>query len=72
MRFMLIDEANKQLPMHRLCHIPNVSQSRSAAWKLRDTSQRQSDANCWRGFASTVACHIDCDLPARPYIYIGL
>ena len=41
MRFKLVDEAKKDFPVHRLCHVLGVSQSGYFAWKDRPASKRQ-------------------------------
>jgi putative transposase len=43
MRFKLIDEAKKEFPVNRLCHVLGVSESGYFAWKHRKPSQRQLD-----------------------------
>ena len=41
MRFSLVDEAKKDFPVHRLCHVLGISQSGYFAWKDRPASKRQ-------------------------------
>jgi len=41
MRFKLVDQAKKDFPVHRLCHVLGVSQSGYFAWKDRPASKRQ-------------------------------
>ncbi len=40
MRFALVDQAKKDFPVYRLCHVLGVSQSGYFAWKDRPTSRR--------------------------------
>lgn len=43
MRFRFIDQAKKEFPAYRLCHLMGVSQSGYFAWKARPASRRQHD-----------------------------
>lgn len=43
MRFRFIDEAKKEFPASRLCHVMGVSQSGYYSWKHRAASRRQRD-----------------------------
>lgn len=43
MRFRFINQAKKQFPLSRLCHVMGVSQSGYFAWKDRPASRRQRD-----------------------------
>lgn len=43
MRFRFIDEAKKEFPASRLCHVMGVSQSGYFSWKDRAASRRQRD-----------------------------
>lgn len=43
MRFALIDQANKEFPVHRFSQVLGVSQSGCFAWKDRPASRRQRD-----------------------------
>ena len=43
MRFRLIDAANKDFPVQRLCKVLDVSASGYFAWKERPTCRRQRD-----------------------------
>jgi transposase InsO family protein len=42
-RFALIDEAKKEFPVHRLCHVLGISQSGYFAWKGRRACRRQHE-----------------------------
>jgi len=43
MRFRFIDQAKKEFPASRLCHVMGVSQSGYFSWKDRPASRRQRD-----------------------------
>ncbi len=43
MRFRFIDQATKEFPASRLCHLMGVSQSGYFAWKGWPASRRQHD-----------------------------
>ncbi|PQZ25891.1 hypothetical protein CQZ93_17925 [Ochrobactrum vermis] len=43
MRFRFIDQAKKEFPASRLCHVMGVSQSGYFSWKDRAASRRQRD-----------------------------
>jgi transposase InsO family protein len=43
MRFVLIDEAKEEFPVHRLCRVLGVSQSGYFAWKGRPACRRQHE-----------------------------
>lgn len=43
MRFRLIDQAKKELPVYRLCSVPGVGESGYFAWKARLASRRQKE-----------------------------